>query len=107
MKALTCPAQVLKPILERIELSDLCSVTRYRELAAGAGLVAVDYQDQTPDLVRHYERILEGIEDDQDLARHVSAGYLERARTGLQHWIDGGRNGHLQWGMFHFRKPTN
>lgn len=81
-------------------------MARYHDLAAAAGLVALDYQDQTSDLVRHYERILEGIDEDEDLARHVSAGYLERARAGLRHWIDGGRNGHLQWGMFHFQKSS-
>ena len=33
-------------------------------------------------------------------ARSISNGI----KTGLQHWVDGGRRGYLQWGILHFRK---
>ena len=33
-----------------------------------------------------------------------SAEYIDRMKAGLQHWVDGGNKGHLQWGILHFRK---
>jgi sarcosine/dimethylglycine N-methyltransferase len=35
----------------------------------------------------------------------VSQEYIDRMKRGLAHWVTGGRNGHLVWGIFHFRKP--
>jgi sarcosine/dimethylglycine N-methyltransferase len=34
----------------------------------------------------------------------VSKDYIERMKKGLQHWVNGGNNGHLAWGIFVFRK---
>ena len=32
------------------------------------------------------------------------AEYIERIKTGLGHWVDGGKRGYLQWGILHLRK---
>nr|MBA2442576.1 SAM-dependent methyltransferase [Rubrobacter sp.] len=32
-----------------------------------------------------------------------SQEYIDRMKKGLGHWVDGGRGGHLAWGIFHFR----
>lgn len=106
MKREECPDEVLGPILERIHLQDLGSPLFYQQAARDLGMEVMAVQDQTPNLVRHYTRVLEETEKKRpELAGHVSDGYLDRMRKGLQHWINGGASGYLAWGIFHFRKP--
>jgi sarcosine/dimethylglycine N-methyltransferase len=70
------------------------------------GFVQRDYTDRTPQLVKHYSRVLQETENrSRELLSTVSAAYVERMKAGLRHWIDGGRRGYLAWGIFHFRKP--
>ena len=55
--------------------------------------------------MRHYARVLEETEaHEADLAANVTSDYVINMKKGLQHWIDGGKNGHLAWGIFNFRK---
>jgi len=57
--------------------------------------------------VNHYSRVLETTNEYADrLAGKVSDAYLERMRAGLRHWIEGGKKGHLAWGVFLFSKPV-
>ena len=43
----------------------------------------------------------------ETLAAHngnlLDDGYVKRARTGLRRWVEGGNEGYLAWGVFHFR----
>ncbi len=107
MQADDCPREVLQPILDRIHLQTLGSPAFYRQAAASVGLVEQTFLPLTPHLVTHYSRVLEETENrQQELTERISAGYLERMKKGLRHWITGGQNGHLAWGIFHFRKPA-
>ena len=36
-----------------------------------------------------------------ELDGYVSEEFRERMKTGLQHWMRGGRSGSLAWGTFH------
>lgn len=106
MQADGCPPGVLDPILERIHLSSLGSPGFYLRAARDAGLADEGYEDQTPQLARHYARVRAELQRRRrELAGEVSDDYIERMLKGLQHWVDGGRNGHLAWGIFLFRKP--
>lgn len=106
MRTDDCPPDSLGPILERIHLSDLGSPGFYRSVAADLGLRDLGYEDMTSQLVRHYTRVLETLEQRVgELAGRVSDAYIERMRAGLGHWIDGGRSGRLAWGVFVFEKP--
>ncbi|MDZ7780453.1 MAG: methyltransferase domain-containing protein [Gemmatimonadota bacterium] len=106
MQADDCPDGVLQPILDRIHLDTLGSPAFYRSEAAKLGLELVDFEDATPQLPRHYNRVLEETKSrEQEISDRISPEYLERMKTGLGHWINGGRKGHLAWGIFHFRKP--
>jgi sarcosine/dimethylglycine N-methyltransferase len=105
MRTDDCPEDVLQPILDRIHLSDLGSPGFYRDAAAEHGLEEVGFDHQTPQLVRHYSRVLQETERREDqLSEVVAPQYLEKMKKGLKHWVDGGRNGHLAWGIFHFKK---
>lgn len=106
MQADDCPEGVLQPILDRIHLDTLGSPEFYRSEAGKLGLELIDFEDATPQLPRHYNRVLEETKSrEQEIADRISPEYLERMKAGLGHWINGGRKGHLAWGIFHFRKP--
>ncbi len=105
MQSEDCPAKALKPILDRIHLTSMGSVEKYRKLASRVGLDEVDWIDLSPQLANHYERVLIEVEAKYDSLRmYVSEDYLERMKVGLQHWVDGGKAGHLKWGILHFRR---
>lgn len=105
MQADDCPDGVLQPILDRIHLDTLGSPAFYRRETARHGLVEVGFEDHTEQLIRHYSQVLAETERrEQELAGRVSPDYIERMKKGLRHWIDGGRNGFLAWGIFQFRK---
>ena len=103
MKADECPEEVLQPILDRLHLDSLGSPDYYRETAAEVRLREVGFEDHTEHLPTHYARVLQETENREDeLSEVVSRDYLERMKKGLGHWIEGGRKGHLTWGIYHF-----
>ncbi len=105
MMADDCPRGVLQPILDRIHLETLGSPGFYRRELARLGCREIAFEDQTNQLVNHYSRVLSETEAHSvPLSGRVSEEYLERMKRGLRHWIDGGANGHLVWGIFHFEK---
>jgi sarcosine/dimethylglycine N-methyltransferase len=106
MQADDCPDGVLQPILDRIHLTSLGSPKFYREAARACGLEEVGFDSHTEQLVTHYSRVLQETgAREHELAGSVSREYIEQMKKGLQYWIDGGRAGHLAWGIFRFRKP--
>lgn len=106
MQADSCPDGVLQPILDRIHLNSLGSPGYYRETAQALGFIVLDFDDQTHQLVNHYQRVLEETETHtEELKKKVNADYIERMKAGLKHWIVGGKAGHLAWGIFLLQKP--
>jgi sarcosine/dimethylglycine N-methyltransferase len=105
MQADDCPEGVLEPILNRIHLDSLASPSTYRELCKRCGMEEVRFEQATHQLVNHYCRVLQETQENrQRLTEHVSEDYIDRMHSGLQHWIEGGRHGHLAWGIFYFRR---
>lgn len=105
MQSDNCPEGVLQPILDRIHLKSLGSPNYYRRIATELGFEVSDFDDQTNQLVTHYQRVLDETETHADaLSQKVSADYIERMKTGLKHWIAGGKTGHLKWGIFLLHK---
>ncbi|MDA3834503.1 MAG: methyltransferase domain-containing protein [Spirochaetales bacterium] len=106
MQADDCPEGVLQPILDRIHLENLGFPSFYQDQARRLGLEVIEFEDHTDQLARHYGRVLQELDSREDeLTEVVSRDYIERMKKGLRHWIDGGQNGYLAWGIFHFRKP--
>lgn len=107
MQADGCPRQALEPILERIHLETLGSPGFYRDTLTALGLEDLGFEDHSEMIARHYGRIREVLVDEEaQIAHAVSRGYIDRMKRGLQHWVDGGREGNLRWGIFLFRKPA-
>ena len=96
---------VLKPILDRIHLSDLGSPESYRTFGDRVGLTREVWDERTPMLVRHYDRVRQETRRSRErLEQSISVDYLDRMDVGLGHWIEGGQQGWLCWGLMRFRK---
>ena len=105
MQADTCPKDVLQPIYDRLNLSSLASFQCYRRLAETVGFEEVEVIDLSPQLVKHYQRVLEELHLNRaKVEEAASASYVARMIEGLHRWIDGGAEGYLTWGVLHFRK---
>ncbi len=106
MQSEACPQEALQPILDRIHLDSLGSIPRYKDMLLGLGFKELAIEDYTEQLSTHYRRVLEEVLANQwSLVRVCSEDYIERMKSGLQHWVDGGKGGHLTWGILHFQKP--
>ncbi len=111
MAADDCPAGVLQPVLDRIHLENMGSPGFYTDELTRLGFSPVGggFEEHTDQLVNHYTRVLRETEEQERgaLAGKVSTEYLTQMKKGLRHWIDGGRDQHLTWGVFHFTKTTS
>ncbi len=106
MQADDCPEGVLQPILDRIHLSSLGSPGFYCSVAEKLGFEVIAFDDQTNQLINHYQRVLEETErHTEDLAKKIDPQYVQRMKAGLKYWIEGGKAGHLAWGIFLLHKP--
>ncbi|WP_203432888.1 methyltransferase domain-containing protein [Jiangella asiatica] len=101
MSADDAAPDALAPILRRLHLESMASPRYYTSQLDRLGMTSVEFHDRTPDLARHYRRVLEETERrGPDLRGLVSDEYLTRMKAGLRHWVDGGLAGHLTWGIF-------
>lgn len=99
------PKDELQPVLDRIHLDSMGSVEKYKELADKVGLEVVDIEEHPDQLVNHYSSVLREIENRyDDLVGVCDKEYIDRMRQGLNHWIENGKKGNLNWGFLVFRK---
>lgn len=100
-------AERLQSIYDRIHLDSLASPGFYRKTLTEAGLEEVSWEDHGEQLPRHYARVKRELEANENELRErgVSDDYIQKMKSGLQHWVDGGNRGDLEWGIFLFRKP--
>ncbi|EPH46421.1 methyltransferase domain-containing protein [Streptomyces aurantiacus] len=112
-----CPPGVLQPILDRIHLDNMGSPGFYKRELEGLGFVPSGggpagpggtggFEEHREQLITHYARVLEETErqEVQGLAGQVSHDYLTQMKKGLARWVAAGRDGHITWGILHFRR---
>lgn len=105
MQTDNCDEQVLQPIYDRLQLPSLGSPGFYRDTCQKFGLQEDAFEEMPEQLATHYNRVLqETIKKEDELKNHISEEYIEKMKKGLNHWVNGGKNGNLTWGIFHFRK---
>jgi sarcosine/dimethylglycine N-methyltransferase len=105
MQADDCPPGVLQPVLDRLHLDSLGSFGYYRSEAARLGWKERTIKALTPQLINHYTRVRQELAARRDqLADRISDEYFDHMLQGLRHWVDAGVNGHITWGILHFRK---
>src|SRR5690606_29686454 len=85
MAADDCPPGVLAPILQRLQLDTLATPGFYRRELYRLGFTNVSFQDTTPQLAAHYQRVLDETERRAaELEGMVSTEYQERMKAGLR-----------------------
>ncbi len=101
MQADDCPKGVLQPILDRIHLKQLGSVKLYKELAGEVGFSISEIIEMPGQLVNHYSSVLEKLRENEGLLleKGCEMEYITRMKKGLQHWVDGGKENYLNWGI--------
>lgn len=105
MQSDSCPEGVLQPILDRIHLKELGSVASYRNLANEVGLKEIQVEEMPEQLTTHYTNVRKELNLQRDkLEKVCSAEYINRMDKGLSHWIEGGKQGYLNWGILLFEK---
>ena len=103
-----CPPNILQPVLERLNLDSMGSVSFYQQLATEVGLENVQLIEMTEQLVNHYRHILQALEKHStEVLQVCHPDYIERMKIGLKHWIEKGQQGYLVWGILHFRKKLS
>ncbi len=108
MQADDASPDALQAIYDRLHLSSLASPTFYRDALLACGMREVAFEEQPEQLSRHYARVREVLVDKAESLREqgMSDDYLQRMLSGLTHWVEGGRNGVLTWGIFVFEKMS-
>ncbi|MCF8302608.1 MAG: methyltransferase domain-containing protein [Bacteroidales bacterium] len=105
MQADNCNESVLQPIYDRINLSSLGSPQFYRKICEKVGLEEQAFEEMPHQLANHYSRVREEtIKKEDYLKNYISNEYIEKMKNGLVHWVRGGKEGNLTWGIFHFKK---
>jgi len=106
MQADDASSSSLQAIYDRLHLSSLASPAFYRSTLSASGMREIAFEERPDQLARHYERVREVLIDKAESLREkgMNDDYIERMKSGLAHWVEGGRNGILTWGIFVFEK---
>jgi sarcosine/dimethylglycine N-methyltransferase len=106
MQTNDCPPEKLQPIYERVNLDSLGSVEFYQDTARELGFRDTRFVDYSAHLAPTYRRVHDDLEAQYQalVADNVSAEYLDRMLIGLRHWIEGGEQGYLRWGIMLLHK---
>lgn len=95
----------LEAILNRIHLQDLGCPNFYLTQLRDLGFSTIEFEERSQDLIHHYSRVLEETEKNFDtVVEKISRDYLEKMKIGLGHWIIGGKEDLLTWGVFLAKK---
>lgn len=106
MQADAASSSSLQAIYDRLHLSSLASPAFYRSTLSASGMREIAFEERPDQLARHYERVREVLIDKAESLREkgMNDDYIERMKSGLAHWVEGGRKGLLTWGIFVFEK---
>lgn len=106
MQADDASSSSLQAIYDRLHLSSLASPAFYRSTLSASGMREIAFEERPDQLARHYERVREVLIEKAESLREkgMNDDYIERMESGLAHWVEGGRNGVLTWGIFVFEK---
>jgi len=95
-----------RPIRERLALEGgLATRGFYAEVFEKCGFEMVGFAEGTEHMVMHCGKVVKAIEEAERLgATELSQEFAEKAKMGMAQWIEGGKQGYLEWGIFHFRR---
>jgi sarcosine/dimethylglycine N-methyltransferase len=99
------PGEMIKLVYKRIHLESMGSFKWYRDNCERLGFEAIEIEDLTQHLIRHYSQVRKKLEAYRNQHKgNISSVYLENMLSGLENWITAGNSGDLNWGILHFKK---
>tara|TARA_B110001454_G_scaffold91448_1_gene87217 strand:- start:809 stop:1702 length:894 start_codon:yes stop_codon:yes gene_type:complete len=105
MQTYDCPKNILKPIIDRIQLDSMGSFGFYVEQGRKLGVKKTEVQDLSEHLTTHYQRVMEETQDRYDeMVESCGKEYIDKMIEGLKHWVEAGKNKYLSWGIIHMSK---
>lgn len=105
MQADDTPSDILQPVLDRIHLKEMGSVKKYRQLARQNNLEELAVMEMPERIAQHYGNVLKVLESKEDEMKGLlSQEYIENMKKGLKNWVKFSNDGHLNWGIMHFKK---
>ena len=109
MQADDASSSSLQAVYDRLHLCSLASPSFYRTQLSDSGMREIVFEEHPEQLSRHYARVREVLVEQAERLRNrgMSEDYIEQMKSGLTHWVEGGRNGILTWGIFVFEKLAN
>ncbi len=106
MQSDDCPADVLQPVYDRLNLDSLGSFGFYKKHLEISGLTEENALPMTSQLRTHYSEVANELKGRYDqLTETISAEYMDRMLLGLQNWVSAADSGYLAWGVLHYVKP--
>jgi len=97
--------KTLTPVLQRIHLKEMGSVKKYRDITKKLGFEVIDIEEMPERIAQHYGRVLNELTNQTPkLQNIVSEDYIKNMKKGLENWVKFGKEGHLNWGIMHFKK---
>ncbi|EAY27856.1 SAM-dependent methyltransferase [Microscilla marina] len=105
MQSDDCPEGVLDNVLARVYLEALGSVKLYRALAKENNLKEKQVIEMPEQLITHYTKVLAELNRSyESIIEASNKTYIDQMKNNLEHWIEAGKNKHLNWGILHFSK---
>ena len=105
MQTYDCPNNILKPIIDRIQLDSMGSFGFYLEQGRKLGVKKIEIQNLSEHLTTHYQRVMEETQDRYDeMVESCGKEYIDKMIEGLKHWVEAGKNNYLSWGIVHMSK---
>jgi len=107
MQTYDCPNNILKPIIDRIQLDSMGSFGFYLEQGRKLGVKKIEIQNLSEHLTTHYQRVMEETQDRYDeMVESCGKEYIDKMIEGLKHWVEAGKNNYLSWGIVHMNKSN-
>ncbi|MER6386334.1 methyltransferase domain-containing protein [Streptomyces sp. NPDC001250] len=95
----------LRPVCERLHVTNLATPGFVCGQLAGLGLGQVHFDDLSENLLPHYARLSDEVQrSGEGLTGVIGEEYLDRLRTNLPLWVHACESGLLAWGIFHGRQ---
>ncbi len=105
MQSEDCPADVLQPVYDRLQLDSLGSISFYRQQLSALGFTERNLISLPHQLRTHYFQVGERLKQSyRDLVSDVSQAYLDKMIVGLDNWVSAADAGYLAWGILHYQK---
>ena len=104
MQSETCPPGLLQPAFERLGISNMGSVSFYRQTAKELGFEELQFIDLSQNVPIHYQRFGEEVRKRyEEVVNVTSTEFAQKTLKSIAPWIEYYQQGYMQWGILHFR----